>query len=964
MSHHTAARALRFASVIGIVAGALFAVPSAVRRDDVHLMESNPRGIPLHILSDERVIESFRSIGYVSALTSQQPLHTLFCEMLDQEASPTLAFIKAELDRAEMLTSEAFHIPSTNEFYEKVLKDDESRRIYHRMERRQARCFEMIYGERRPSPGLAKMIEENIGDLERLGLGDWTGYDCEMYARYLLSVDQGDKAYAYMRKALAGYVAIGDMPLASQSAGKIGSYLLRRGDWGESERFLLESFSYANEAGDPVFTSRALYALALLRASQGYFAEAESLLVRSVERIGAIADPTTEISELVGLAELYCGFGEYSRAGYLVERAILQAERNLADPAISANKNLRFNMMQHLSDAEAIRASIRYEKREYDAAIEMGRKALEMAEKTRNGRLKARLLLMLGDANAARKRARDAERCYAQALSMARRQRDRDSEIRITCALGNLYIGTGRYGKAEDCLTKALDLNPDGEDWRQEAEILRLLAGAKAGRGDYRAAKSLCERAIDVVRTNPAERGFGSAERASRDLIDSICTDLVLLESERFRDCDSLIFAAEEGRELRSGLPGFRSENLDLAIRRCVGHREWIPKNALVIQHIVTPGRTIVIAMDRARSTYRSIPVSREKLEREVAAFIEAAGTAADPAVAAERARSLFQLLLEPVSSYIESKEVICFISDEALSGLPFGALILPGAGTRFLGEEKGIFASPGLLILQAGSSIPPGAEREDFPGDAVLIGKPEISPLLRRLYPGLKSLPDARRELADLRRLIPEATELAGREATKEAAIEAICRSGLVHIATHGVRYPVYGGSAALLLSSPEPGSEEENVGASLLTESEIAGMDLAKTRLAFISSCESGVGMEAERVHGHGVGGAFLEGGARSVVATLWPVEDAAAKEFATAFYAELLRERMPPLEAFRRAAARIIAEDRAAGDAMRRINVWAPYILLGSFDPRSSSEPVGPPADGSGSGSGQGGRSNQSP
>ncbi|MCX5753057.1 MAG: CHAT domain-containing protein, partial [Candidatus Krumholzibacteria bacterium] len=773
-----------------------------------------------------------------------------------------------------------------------------------------------------------------IGDLERLGLGDWTGYDCEVYAEYWFSVDRDEKAYEYLRKALAAYAAIGDLPLASQSASKIGRYLLRRGDWTESEGFLLESLRFANESGDPMFTSRSLYALALLRASQGYFAEAESLLVQSVERVGTIADPTTEISELIGLARLYCGFGEYSRAGYLVERAILQTERNLADPAVSANENLNFNILQYLSDAVTIQAEIRYGKREYDAAIETVRKALEIAGRTRNDRLKARLLLMLGDANAARKREKDAGRCYADALRIARRQRDADSEARITCALGKMYIGARQFDRAEECLSKALDLNGGGEGRMQQAEILHLLAGAKAGRRDYRAAKALCGRAMNLIRMNLAEGEFESARRSSRDLVDSICTDLVLLESERFRDCDSLIFAAEKAGELRSGLSGFRGGDLDDAVRRCVGRREWIPENALVIRHVVTPERTIVIAMDDARATYRSIPISSEELAKEVAAFVDAAGTTVNRAVALGKARSLYLLLLEPVSSLIEGKEVLCFVSDEALRGLPFGALVPPGADTRFLVEEKRIFASPGLLVLQAGSASSPVAGRTELLERTALIGRPEISPLLRRLYPGLDSLPHVRGELAGLRRLIPRATELVGTEATKEAVIAVIRRSSLIHIATHGVHYPVYGGSEALLLSCPDREPGEENVGASLLTESEIAGLDLSGTRLAVISSCESAVGRKGERARGYGIGGAFLEAGVHSIVATLRPVEDAAAKEFATGFYAELLRGRVEPLEALRRTANRIISEDRAAGDAMRRIDVWGPYLLLGSF------------------------------
>jgi CHAT domain-containing protein/tetratricopeptide (TPR) repeat protein len=939
MSHHARARAFRVVSGILVVAGALVVVSSAVRRDERCLQESNPRGIPLHLLSDSSVVDAFRSIGYVSALTSQQPLHTLFCGMLDREPGPTHAFLRKELDRSDRLIAEAFHTPSTGEFYDKVLKNDETRRLYFEVATRQWRCMDIMYGAGELSPELPRMIEANIRDLERLGLGDWTGYDYECLAAYWQSAGRGEEALDCFRRALDSYEAHGDLPLASQSANKIGRHLLRTGAWDESERYLLESLDYANAAGDGMFASRALDALALLRGSQGYFAEAESLLIRSVERVGSIADPTTEISALIGLAELYCGFGEYSRAGYLVERAILQTERNLADPGVSSDKNLRYNLKQHLAGAFAIQASIRCEKREYDAAVETIHRALEIARETRDDRLCAGLLTTLGDANAARNRPAEAARAYADALRIARRRRDRGAEARITCSIGKLHVGAARFGEAEKCLSKALDLNAGRESWKEEAEMLRLLAGAKAGSGDYRAAEALCSRAVRIVEANLAGEGFEAAGRASRDLVDSLCTDLVLLESEALRDCDSLSVAAEKARILRSGRSARARGIPDEAVRRCVARRDWIPENALVIQHIVTPAKTIVIAMDDSTAEYRSIAVTGRDLARRVTAFVDAARAGADSAAVLGEGRALFRLLLGPVSHLMAGKDVLCFVPDDALRALPFGALVLPGAGSRFLVEEKTVLCSPGLLPLREGSARVPGAEASGRAPRPVLVGTPEISPLLMRLYPGLKNIPDARGELASLRRLMPGAVELVGSEATEAAVIEAVGRSSLVHVATHGVRYPVYGGCAALLLSPPAGESGGENVGASLLTEGEIAALDLSGAGLVVVSSCESAVGRGAERARGYGVGGAFLEAGAQSVVATLWPVEDAAAKDFAGAFYAELIGKRAGPLDALRRAAAGVIAADRAAGNAARRVGVWGPYILLGSFGSSAS-------------------------
>ena len=119
-------------------------------------------------------------------------------------------------------------------------------------------------------------------------------------------------------------------------------------------------------------------------------------------------------------------------------------------------------------------------------------------------------------------------------------------------------------------------------------------------------------------------------------------------------------------------------------------------------------------------------------------------------------------------------------------------------------------------------------------------------------------------------------------------------------------------------------------------MTAEEIAGLNLSTVRLAVVSSCESGIGRYAERLQGYGIGGAFLEAGARDVVVTLRPIEDAAAREFAIRFYGELLRGGAEPLNALWRTQNRIIAEDRSAGNPLRRIDVWGPYILLGSFGP----------------------------
>lgn len=60
----------------------------------------------------------------------------------------------------------------------------------------------------------------------------------------------------------------------------------------------------------------------------------------------------------------------------------------------------------------------------------------------------------------------------------------------------------------------------------------------------------------------------------------------------------------------------------------------------------------------------------------------------------------------------------------------------------------------------------------------------------------------------------------------------------------------------------------------------------------LVFLSACESAIGPPRFAVGMPGLQRAFLRAGARSVIATLWPIEDLLAEEFSTDFYERYTR------------------------------------------------------------------------
>jgi hypothetical protein len=120
-----------------------------------------------------------------------------------------------------------------------------------------------------------------------------------------------------------------------------------------------------------------------------------------------------------------------------------------------------------------------------------------------------------------------------------------------------------------------------------------------------------------------------------------------------------------------------------------------------------------------------------------------------------------------------------------------------------------------------------------------------------------------------------------------------------------------------------PEPGRTGED---GLLRAGEIAALDL-RGKLVVLSSCRSASGTV---LRGEGVmslGRAFFQAGARTVVASLWPVRDDEAAALFADFYRHLARGETVA------AALQAAQADRIAAGAPA--SAWAAFAVLGDGD-----------------------------
>jgi CHAT domain-containing protein len=100
------------------------------------------------------------------------------------------------------------------------------------------------------------------------------------------------------------------------------------------------------------------------------------------------------------------------------------------------------------------------------------------------------------------------------------------------------------------------------------------------------------------------------------------------------------------------------------------------------------------------------------------------------------------------------------------------------------------------------------------------------------------------------------------------------------------------------------------------ILTALEVAMLDLQQVDLAVLSACETGLGKVAGGEGALGLQRSFQVAGARSVVASLWTIDDKATVELMDRFYENLWEKRLSKGESLRQAQIWMMREGRPRG------------------------------------------------
>jgi CHAT domain-containing protein/tetratricopeptide (TPR) repeat protein len=299
-----------------------------------------------------------------------------------------------------------------------------------------------------------------------------------------------------------------------------------------------------------------------------------------------------------------------------------------------------------------------------------------------------------------------------------------------------------------------------------------------------------------------------------------------------------------------------------------------------------------------------------------------------------EAAHELWKMRVAPLMGSLEGIEDLIVIPSSGMLGVPVEALV--DTEGMYLGDRLRISYAPSATIyasLTEESTKPynPATRSGLFIGDppysedqlasmeqkegqnspenggqytAETSRLPDVS-RLRSVLAGdedaLASLPrlyGTREEIAHLASLYEEATVLLGPDASEEeitglAERDALRKFSVIHLATHALVDDKQPERSALVLSQVgvrdqlKAAMAGDRIYDGLLTTKEILREWNLDADLVTLSGCETGLGKEAAGEGYIGFAHAFLQAGARSLVVSLWNVDDDATSLLMQRFY-----------------------------------------------------------------------------
>jgi CHAT domain-containing protein len=387
----------------------------------------------------------------------------------------------------------------------------------------------------------------------------------------------------------------------------------------------------------------------------------------------------------------------------------------------------------------------------------------------------------------------------------------------------------------------------------------------------------------------------GSIRQSQKDAPDREISQLKLklMAAKSTQDVQTLrdqIFMAEQAKWVAPGISILK--NKSRVTVRIDEIRGSLPPAAVLLEYVIADPVSYCLYISRGSTGI--VPLGgKTRIEALVGVYLKAVKA---KHLARPEARQLYNAILRPVRETTQNR-VLIVVRDGQLHLVPFDALEEPSG--RYVAENRTVVYSPSATtfhLLAHEATAHDETQKALFAIGGIPYSRSSINraALTRGSNrSGFADLPSSEDETRIAQGIFPknQTTLLAGRFAT-EAAFKREPLQGyrVIHLAVHAFADATFPDRAALVLLS-DPTADEDG----FLQASEIAQLRL-NADLAVLSACDTAVGALTGQEGIANLSRAFLLAGARTVVSTLWEVDDSSSLFLMRRFYAHLAARQRP--------------------------------------------------------------------
>jgi CHAT domain-containing protein len=371
-------------------------------------------------------------------------------------------------------------------------------------------------------------------------------------------------------------------------------------------------------------------------------------------------------------------------------------------------------------------------------------------------------------------------------------------------------------------------------------------------------------------------------------------------------------------------------------------------KTPAYLAFVLKPGSESIHVFDLGDAKPIDDLVSRARASADAEAHAGGLGGIRNERAWREAGEALRKLVWDPLRAEVGDAKLALVVPDGILNLIPFSGL---PEGKGYLVEH-----GPVIHVLSSERDLIP-AESQHTKTGLVAFGNPSFGQTGdQQLVAGLRDagvscknletvesrpLPGTAAEVNDLQAAWQrwngkEASTLeTGVDATRARFLDEAPRSRVLHVATHAFLLDSSCGDGnPLLRSGLIFASDSQTRKSSILTAQQIASMDLNGVDWAVLSACNTGNG---ELRDGEGVLGlerAFRVAGARTVVMSLWSVDDDLTGQFMHELYVQRLGLHASTADAVWNAERKLLLARRAAGKSTHPW-YWAGFVGAGGWE-----------------------------